>query len=704
MGSFPIVEMQIFSGLVAAVLAYGGWRRRDVAGGRAFTVMMVAIVIWTLGDAAQLSVSTTTGYRFWGLVNYVGPVVTPVAGFLFVLTYTGRDHWMTPKLIGFLSVIPAFVYLARLTNPYHGLVLQYTGELMTDPIANREVVVGPVLALHITYIYGLLVLTLGLLVAHLLRVRGPYRWQTFVMILGGTVPFAANLVWLLGVSPLPGGKDPTGLSFVVTGVLFAVGLYSFDLLDLAPVARRTVIEKLTDAVVTIDANGRIVDANPAARNLLADGSPLVGEPARAVVPRYDSISSSVDHTEEVVVDTAHGRRYCDARTSLLHDDAGEVVGRVVLLRDVTERRLVEKRHQLLIENASDIVLITEPDGTITYVSPSVGRLLGYDPGEIMGTDATSYVHPDDHETLAEQMHELVETPQEEFRAQYRTRTADGEWRAFEARGRNLLDDPVVGGVVFNCRDVTERQERERRLQRQNKQLEEFTAVISHDLRNPLSVAHGYAQLIAEGHDDEEHVERLVQAHGRMKELLDDLLTLAREGREVGETGPVELATAASRAWGSVDTADATLVVEEEITVAADDTRLRELLENLFANAVRFAGDDALVRVGPLRTTSARTDTKARAVAGGGSATDDEGMSSSGGDTLVGFYVVDDGPGIPEDRRSTVFEAGKTGKDGETGLGLTIVKRIAEAHSWKATVTEGKDGGARFEFKGVEFVE
>ena len=698
MEPWPVVEVQVLAGVTAAALAYGGWRRRDVAGGRAFTVMMVAIVVWTLGDAAQLSVSTMTGYRLWGLVSYLGPVVAPVAGLLFVLSYTGRVYWVTPRVIASLLVVPAFVSLARLTNPYHGLVLQYTGELVTDPIAHHEVVIGPLLSLHIAYIYGLMVLALGLLGSHLLRTRGPYRWQTLVMFLGGLAPFVANVVWLLGASPLPGGKDPTGLSFAVTGALFAAGLYSFDLLDLAPIARRTVVEELTDAVVTVDDQGRIIDANPVARNLLADGDSLVGEPAGAVVPQYEAIVGSADGTEEVIVDTGDGRRYYDARTSLLRDDAGQVAGRVVLLRDVTEHRLIEKRYQLLIENGSDLVLVTEPDGTITYASPSVRRLLGYDPAEIERTDATSYVHPEDHETLAEQMRELVETPREEFQAEHRTRTADGEWRVFETRGRNLLDDPVVEGVVFNGRDVTERQERERRLQQQNEHLEEFTAVISHDLRNPLSVADGYAQLIAEGHDDEEHVERLVDAHDRMKELLDDLLTLAREGRQVGETEPVELATAASRAWGSVDTADATLAVEEEVTVAADDTRLRQLLENLFGNAIKFAGEDATVRVGPLRRASA-TSAKARIAGAGSSATD--GGPAEG--SLVGFYVADDGPGIPEEDRESVFEAGQTGEDGETGLGLTIVRRIAEAHGWEATVTEGEDGGARFEFRGVEFL-
>jgi signal transduction histidine kinase len=212
---------------------------------------------------------------------------------------------------------------------------------------------------------------------------------------------------------------------------------------------------------------------------------------------------------------------------------------------------------------------------------------------------------------------------------------------------------------------------QRELSAQNSRLDEFVSVVSHDLRNPLNVAEGRLELAREActcDDAQEHLETVAESHDRMGELVDDLLTLARQGSGVGETEPVDVGALAQRCWeglgqGSLDVVDA-------VTVEADRSRLRQLLENLFRNAVEHGGPDPTVRLGTL-------------------AGDD-------GDP-AGFYVEDDGPGIPESERETVFEHGySTDADG-TGFGLSIVRAIADAHGWEVRVTDSSEGGARFEF-------
>jgi signal transduction histidine kinase len=153
----------------------------------------------------------------------------------------------------------------------------------------------------------------------------------------------------------------------------------------------------------------------------------------------------------------------------------------------------------------------------------------------------------------------------------------------------------------------------------------------------------------------------------MDRLIEDLLALAREGQDIGEQRPVSLTAVAEDAWGTVGDEEADLVVDADAAFRADPDRLRQLLENLFRNALEHAGADVTVTVGPL-----------------------EG----------GFYVADDGPGIPPDERETVTEFGHSGAGG-SGLGLAIVDTIAEAHGWELTVTESATGGARFEFTGAE---
>lgn len=259
------------------------------------------------------------------------------------------------------------------------------------------------------------------------------------------------------------------------------------------------------------------------------------------------------------------------------------------------------------------------------------------------------------------------------------------------------DDAVTVARVFagNVEAALQRarreetlRDREAELERQNERLEEFAAVVSHDLRSPLAVATGRLDLALDACGDEAvaaELSAVAAAHDRMEGLVDDLLTLAREGRTVGDRERVDLAPLVAAAAEGVS--GVTVETTDVDAIDADPERLRELLANLLENAARHGGTDARVEVGPLYATD--------------DGPGDEGTTGEGppdGSPLVGFRVADDGPGIDPAERESVFEWGyTTGRDG-TGLGLAIVRRIAEAHGWSVSATESAAGGARFEVR------
>ncbi|ELZ22470.1 HTR-like protein [Halosimplex carlsbadense 2-9-1] len=237
----------------------------------------------------------------------------------------------------------------------------------------------------------------------------------------------------------------------------------------------------------------------------------------------------------------------------------------------------------------------------------------------------------------------------------------------------VFDDSDVSlAEIFaaNAEAALDRVEQAQTRKRQNERLSAFTSVVSHDLRNPLSVLVGSLPLAEETGEDE-HFERCYRALDRMERLIDDLLRLAREGETVDAPAPVGLATVAHDAWDTVDTAGATLRVETDATVIADGSRLRQLVENLSRNAVEHGGDTVTV----------------------GDIPEDE-----------GFFVADDGPGIDEDDRERVFESGFSTSPEGTGFGLAIVAEIASAHGWSVSVSDSDAGGARFEVRGVDVRE
>ncbi|ERH08825.1 MAG: signal transduction histidine kinase [halophilic archaeon J07HX64] len=230
------------------------------------------------------------------------------------------------------------------------------------------------------------------------------------------------------------------------------------------------------------------------------------------------------------------------------------------------------------------------------------------------------------------------------------------------------DGQEITHVMAVAQNITEQIKNREKLEQQNEQLDEFVGVVSHDLRNPLSVAEGNLELLRE-ECDSDRIENIDSALTRMDDLIDNLLQLARTDEQVSGTEPVDLAKQSRNCCQNIERADATIHLEIGGTVQADRGRLAQVFENLMRNAIEHTEQDVTITVGELED---------------------------------GLYIADDGDGIPEDERDDVFETGYTTSTKGTGFGLSIVSDIVEAHGWDIHVTESADGGAQFEITGVEF--
>lgn len=237
------------------------------------------------------------------------------------------------------------------------------------------------------------------------------------------------------------------------------------------------------------------------------------------------------------------------------------------------------------------------------------------------------------------------------------------------------EDLVVGkllarGIVValdTLQQTEQLQDREAELARQNERLEQFASFVSHDLQNPLTIAEGHLELAREEYESD-HLNTVAETHDRMRALIDDLLTLARDTDSVENRTAVSLDDLSEECWDHVQTKRAILDIASTKRIRADERQLKQLLVNLFRNAVEHGGNDVTVTVGSLPD---------------------------------GFYVADDGRGIPLEERTNIFDPGYSTATGDTGLGLAIVSQVVEAHDWNIRVTETSNGGARFEITGPE---
>jgi len=334
-------------------------------------------------------------------------------------------------------------------------------------------------------------------------------------------------------------------------------------------------------------------------------------------------------------------------------------------------RTQQQLHELA-ENTNDVLWIFSADWSeLEYVNSRYEEM--YDQSvSTLREDPTAFLratHPDDVDDLRGAMERASEGHPQQM--EYRIDAEKTKW--VESYAKPIRDETgAVVRVVGFTHDITERKQREIELRENNERLERFASIVSHDLRNPLSVADGYLDLERE-QSDSDNLETVARALDRMERLIDELLTLAREGQDVTETKPTLLQKVVRSSWNNIDQKNASVHVETDVRIHADKIRLGQIFENLFRNAIEHGGDSVTITVGIL-------------------------------DTNTGFYVENDGKPIPDDKKGQIFETGYTTNKQGTGFGLAIIKRIVNAHGWSIRARDAQDSGARFEITGIGFVD
>lgn len=447
----------------------------------------------------------------------------------------------------------------------------------------------------------------------------------------------------------------------------------------------TAVETVRDGVYIIDEAGRYEYVNQAfAEKVGITRDELVGkevpvfldeaEIERAEATIREMLQGERDSARiEAEVTTADGDSIAvENRYTILPTD-DEYRGMVGIMRDITDRKEREReleRYEVLLEEVADGVSFVDQDGRYSYVNSYIEEKTGYERDELIGESPTKIMSEEAVERFRDGIRAVLAGERDTFTTEFQVHPKTGEPYPVESRMAPLVDDGTFRGNVAVSRDISQRKERERELERRNERLDEFTSVVSHDLRSPLNVAMGHVEL-ALADCDSDHLHAAAKAHDRMEVLIKNLLTLARKGQTIGETSPVDVERVARGSWETIDTGNASIDVGDVPEIEADPDRLAALFENLFRNAIQHGGREVTVTVGA---------------------------------TPEGLFVEDDGAGFVVSDPDALFDRGYTTTDRGTGFGLSIVRSIVRAHGWEISAGESAAGGARFGITGLEGAE
>ncbi len=678
---------------LAALLAYAGWRRRPGPGVIPFVVLMLGVIAWSLTYILELTIVGIQAKSLASAIEYVGITTVPAAWLAFALEYTGREKWLTRRNIILLAVEPVATLIVALTNRWHGafwVEISLAAPGMAPSLASTF---GPLFWVHAVYSY--LILLLGTLILIQAFIRSPqlYRGQVFMLLVASVAPWIANALYISGLSPFS-NLDITPFSFLITGSAMGWSIYRYRLFDIVPVARDAVIENMDDIVIVIDEQNRVVDANPSALRLVGQpASAVIGEPFGQFLAGQQELIEQYREVEqaraEVTIGENENQRHFDLRISPVHNQRGDLTGRLIVLHDITPLKQAsealresEERYRSLFEATFEAVVIHD-GGTILDINQAFETIFGYSHDEAIGKSIQVLVVEESRDVMAREMDARTVEPQELIGLKKNSRTFDGEMRAKESTYRG---QPVR---VLAIRDISDRKGAERQIQEQNVALvkanrelavarrkaeeatrlkSEFLATMSHELRTPLNAIMGYSQIFLEGiagdltPKQRENQERILANAKTLTNLIDDVLDLAKI--EAGRMEAVKKAFILRDWLDEITQQTETLaqgkglslkvVLDERMPerIVCDPDRLRQITLNLIANAIKFT-DEGYVQIEIQRQK----------------------------EETWSLAVSDTGIGIPSHAQEYIFDEFRQvdgtvrRRHGGTGLGLAIVRNL-----------------------------
>jgi PAS domain S-box-containing protein len=735
----PYTLVLLLVGGLLTAFAVSLWylgREDGIPGAKLGGFLMLTGGAWVFCFVAQLSSTTLAAKLLWNVLTNAAILSLALVWLAYVCWYTARSEWLSRRAFGLCSLVPGSLLAVAAVPGARRALFADAALLRVGSFVVLDVAYAPVFFGYVVVGYVLFAASLLLLASAAIGARGVLRWQLTVLLSFATLPGIAVALDLLGHAPVP-GLDFGPLSVAVTAVAGAFSVARFGWLDLTPIAKDRVFRAIVDAVVVVDADGRVVDLNRQSERIAGvPASEAVGRRLADLLPELASALDATDVTDEparseVSIATPDGRRVFDLQLASVGDSVGDRNGYALILHDITTRKAAEERVERRNRTVERVLRVVN-DLTAAHTAEAVFQRAADGGHEVFGADACRIAVVEGDRFVPEAS--AGDDPDDPSPRRIGAGFAGTTYRSGEpvvvddltdVRGsldtwssrsyRSLLSAPIGDrGVVqllstdagmfdeddremitlfaSHVETAVDRAEAESELREERDRLEEFASVVAHDLRNPLTIASGRLELLADDEDaPSEHVEPLRTALDRMESIITDILRLARQGDAIGEVETVDLSACVDDAWRSVDTDAARLRRADDLgTVRADRGRLQQLFENLFRNCVEHGSTDD-------RRESTGDSTADGSTAPRSDDTDPPITVRVGLlDRATGFYVADDGPGIPADRRDQVFEYGHSSTADGTGIGLAVVERIVRAHGWEITAVESAGGGARFD--------
>ncbi|MBU7019229.1 MAG: PAS domain S-box protein [Theionarchaea archaeon] len=501
------------------------WRR--LRGVEAFlgALIMLAGAEWMLALVLEMESSGLAGKMFWSKMQYVGINVLPTAWVLYSLQYTGGPKWLTRRTVFLFSIVPTLVLVLVFTNDYHGLMWA-PSELKIHPVSNQLVktfsygFVG-----YLLYSLAVILISTVLFVKILIRWRHLPRLKVASLLFAAFFPWFLSSLYLMELSPSL-DTNISSLGIALASLIVGYSLIRLGRASIVPVARETVIENMSDGVMVLDIEGRIVDTNRVIEQLVGHpSSQLIGQPVESVWPEW--ALQMPNKGGELVIDQNGGKHIYDVRVSPLTDWRDTLVSQVVVLRDITERKKAEdllneneEKFRTIFENANDGIVYVDNKGIILDINEKTEDLLGYRREDVVGKlfYDIEFCDPRDLPRVIDVFSRTMATGELVSLMELEMNHADGSKVFVEVSTRLIRNQGETEGLLSILRDITERKQTEEKIKASLKEKEVLLREIHHRVRNNLQIISSLLSLQSSYMTDDQYAEMLKECQNRIRTM------------------------------------------------------------------------------------------------------------------------------------------------------------------------------------------
>lgn len=374
--------------LIAAALVSGwvmvyAWQRRSAPNAAALAIMAVGITQWSLGYVLEIAGADLFTKLFWGKTQYIGIALTPLAWFVFAYFQTNQGRRPRHRYMLALAAIPLTTILLVFTTEFHGLVWKTIDIYQAENFSVLDVSYGTWFWVHSAYSYLLLLAGAVLILRGLGRMQGLYRGQAAALIVAVAAPWAGNMLYLSGFSPIP-NLDLTPFAFTISLLGVAWGIFGYQLVNISPIARDLIVENMAEGMIAFDLRGRIADMNAAAARMI--GVPVSQAIGKSLVevlapwPRIiERLHNADEAIEEIIVGEGKAQRRYEVHLMPLNDQTGRALGRIITVRSLDSGGVPQPRFAVRQEYETPPAMSQDSSRrqeTLRHL-PLLGRLIEY---------------------------------------------------------------------------------------------------------------------------------------------------------------------------------------------------------------------------------------------------------------------------------------------------------------------------------------